>query len=117
MEGVRRMALLTAVSVTTTAADINAAAVTTSDTISQSDIGVNGCFLNIINASGSAITTTIVDPGTTAVGNAGTAVAQTIPAGDDRWIRISPYHVNSAGVATITNSSASSITYKLLRAN
>jgi hypothetical protein len=110
------MALLTPVSVTSAATTIAPLAVTTSDTISGSDIGADGVLLNVINGSGSPINVTLLDPGTTAVGNAGTAVAQAVPASGDRWFRISYVHVNSAtGVATVTYSSATTVTYKLIR--
>jgi hypothetical protein len=109
------MALLTAVSVTSVATTVTPNAVTSSDTISQSDIGTDGALLNIINGSGSSMTVTISDPGLTGVGNAGTPSAQTVGAGADRWFRISPGHVGPAGVATITNSATTTITYKLIR--
>lgn len=110
------MALLTAVSVTSAATTVAPAASSTSDTISTNDIGTNGALLNIINGSGGSINVTVADPNTTAVGNAGTAVAQAVANGADRWFRISPAHVNtSTGVATVTLSSAASVTYKLIR--
>lgn len=110
------MALLTAASVTQQATAVTAAAVTTSDTISASDIGQRGCLLNIINGSGSSITVTLADPGKTPAGNSGSAAAQSVAASADRWFRLSPAHVNPAtGVATVTISSATSVTYKLIR--
>jgi hypothetical protein len=110
------MALLTAVAVTSAATAVTAAASSTSDTISSSDIGNKGCLLNIINGSGGSINVTLSDPNTTAVGNAGTAVAQAVANGADRWFKITPRHVNPAtGLATVTLSSATSVTYKLLR--
>ena len=110
------MALLTAVSVTTTATTVAGAAVALTDTVSASDIGVNGALLNIINGSGGGITTTIVDPGATPVGSAPTAVAQSVGAGADRWFRLSPGHVNPAtNVATVLNSAITTVTYKLIR--
>lgn len=110
------MALLTAVSVTSAATTVSAAAAATSNTISASDIGNKGCLLNIINGAGAPINVTLEDPGTTAVGNAGTEVAQAVANGADRWFKITPKHVDPAtGVATVTLSSATTITYKLLR--
>ncbi|WBB73233.1 hypothetical protein O7602_26695 [Micromonospora sp. WMMD1128] len=89
---------------------------TTSDTVSGSDIGQNGALLQVLNGAGSPVNVTLVDPNLTAVGNAGTAVAQAVPNGSDRWFRLSPAHVNpSTGVATVTLSSATSVTYKLIR--
>ncbi len=110
------MALLTAVSVLSTATTVTAASMTTSDTIAQADIGVNGALLNVINGGGSPVNVTLSDPNTTALGNAGTTSAQAVANGADRWFRISPAHVNgTTGVATVTLSSATSVTYKLVR--
>lgn len=111
------MALLTATSVTAAATNVPAAAFsTTSDTVSASDIGPNGALINVINGSASSINVTLADPGFTGVGNAGTAVAQPVAAGADRWFRLSPGHVNpSTQVATVGLSSATTVTYKLIR--
>lgn len=110
------MALLTAVSVTTAATTVAPNAMTTADTVQQSDIGVGGALINVINASGGSVNFTIVDPGFSPVSNPGTATAQAVPAGADRWFRISPNHVNpSTGVASVTLSLATSVTYKLIR--
>ena len=110
------MALLTATSVTSTATTVTPAAVSSSDTIAASDIGTNGALLNVINGSGGSINVTIADPGTTAVGNAGTTSAQPVANGADRWFRLSPGHVNPAtGLATVAFSGTTSVTYKLIR--
>lgn len=110
------MALLTAVSVTSTATTVTGAAVSASDTIAAADIGVNGALLNVNNGSGGSINVTLLDPGTTGVGNAGTTVPQAVANGADRWFRITPAHVNPAtGVATVTYSGTTTVTYKLIR--
>lgn len=110
------MALLTAVSVGTAKTTVTAAAVSSSDTISQSDIGLNGALLQVINGSGGSINVTIADPGVTAIGNAGTTSPQAVGAGTDGWFLIAPGHVNpSTGVATVAFSGTTSVTYKLLR--
>jgi hypothetical protein len=110
------MALLTAVSVTSTATTVTAAAMSTADTIAAADIGVNGALINVINGSGGSVNFTILDPGFSPVSNAGTATPQAVGAGADRWFRLSPGHINlSAGVANVTLSSATTITYKLIR--
>ncbi|GAA2696529.1 hypothetical protein [Actinoplanes palleronii] len=112
----RRMALLTAVSVTSTATTVAGAAMSTADTIAAADIGVNGALINVINGAGAPVNFTILDPGTTTVGNAGTTSAQAVTNGTDRWFRLSPGHVNPAtGFANVTLSSATSVTYKLIR--
>lgn len=111
------MAQLTAVSVTSAATTVTATAVSASDTIAQADIGTNGALLNVINGSGGSINVTLSDPGSTALGNAGTTTPQAVGAGVDRWFRISPGHVNPAtGFATVTYSGTTSVTYKLVRA-
>ena len=95
---------------------VAAAAAGTSNTIAAADIGINGALLNIINGAGAPITVTISDPNLTAVGNAGTTAAQSVANATDRWFRLSPGHVDpAAGVATVTLSSATTITYKLVR--
>lgn len=110
------MALLTAVSVTSTATAVAGAAMSTADTISASDIGVNGALINVINGAGAPVTFTILDPGFSPVSNAGTAAGQSVTNATDRWFRLSPGHVNPAtGVANVTLSSATTITYKLIR--
>lgn len=112
------MALITATTVLTTATTVAAAAAATSNTIASSDIGDKGVFINIINGSGGSINVTLEDPTTTAVGNAGTEVAQAVGAGADRWFKVTPKHVDPAtGLATVTLSSATTITYKLIRAS
>lgn len=110
------MALLTAVSVVSAATPVAGAAVSASDTIAAADIGVNGALLNVINGSGGSINVTLADPGFSDVGNAGAAVPQAVAAGADRWFRLSPFHVNPAtGVATVTYSGTTTVTYKLVR--
>jgi len=110
------MALLTAVSVLQTATTVTGAAVSASDTIAAADVGVNGCLLNVNNGSGGSINVTLLDPGTTDVGNAGTTTPQAVANGTDRWFRITPLHVNPAtGDATVTYSGTTTVTYKLIR--
>jgi hypothetical protein len=110
------MALLTAVSVTTAATTITALSAGTSNQIAASDIGNNGALINIINGSGASINVTLEDPGFSPVGNQGLEVPQAVAAGADRWFRVSSAFVDSSGTATVTLSSATTVTYKLLRA-
>jgi len=112
------MALITVASVPgQTAVAVAGAAVASSDTIAAADIGTSGVLLNVINGSGSSINVTISDPGTTAVGNAGTTSAQAVANGADRWFRILPGHVNpSTNVATVSYSATTSVTYKAIKA-
>ncbi|GIE35897.1 hypothetical protein Ait01nite_089420 [Actinoplanes italicus] len=93
------------------------AAVTASDTISVNDIGDRGVLLQVINGGGSPINVTISDPNSTAVGNPGTTTPQAVANGTDGWFRVLPNHVNqTTGVATITYSGITSVTYKAIRA-
>lgn len=92
-------------------------AVSASDTVAASDIGTTGVLVNVINGGGGSINVTISDPGTTTVGNAGTTTPQAVANGTDGWFRILPGHVNaSTGVATITYSGTTSVTYKAIKA-
>lgn len=109
------MALLTATSVGITATTVTGAAVSASDTIAAADIGTNGALLNVINGSGGSINVVLVDPGATPVGNTTTAPNQAVANGADRWFLVTQGHVNSTGVATVTFSNTTSVTYKLLR--
>jgi hypothetical protein len=100
-----------------TAVNVTGTAVTSSDTLTASDIGYNGVLLQVINGSGSSINVTISDPGKTAVGNVGTTTPQAVAAGTDRWFRILPAHVDPiAGTATVAYSSITTVTYKAMRA-
>lgn len=96
---------------------VAAAAVSSSDTLTASDIGSNGVLLQVINGGGGSINVTIADPGTTAAGNVGTTSAQAVTNGTDGWFRILPAHVNPVtGVATVNYSGTTSVTYKAIRA-
>jgi hypothetical protein len=96
---------------------ISGTAVSASDTIAASDIGSSGVLLQVINAGGGSINVTISDPGTTAVGNAGTTSAQAVANSTDGWFRILPGHVNPAtGLATVAYSGTTSVTYKAIKA-
>ena len=110
------MALLTAVQILSTATTVTPVAVTTSDIIAQTDIPATGAFLRVINGGGSSITTTLVDPNPTPAGNTATAPGQTVPAASERTFRIRPEHVNpNTGYATVTHSSATSVTCTLVK--
>jgi hypothetical protein len=111
------MALLTATSVpnnvkvTVTAASVGSAPIT----IAAADIGPYGALVNIINNSGGAMTVTVEDPSTTALGNTPAEPAQSIANTADAWFRVMPSNVDSTGVATLTLSTTTSVTYKLIR--
>jgi hypothetical protein len=112
------MALITVTSVPgQSKVTVAGAAVALTDTIAAADIGTNGVLLQVINGAGAPITVTISDPNTTAVGNVGTTTAQSVANATDGWFRILPGHVNPAtGVATVTYSSITTITYKAFKA-
>lgn len=99
-----------------TATSVTAAPMSTSDTIAAADIPASGALLNVINASGAPIQVKIVDPNTTPAGNTATAPDQPVAAAGDRWFKVKPEHVNpNTGLATVTLSSATSVTYKLIK--
>lgn len=92
-------------------------AVASSDTLTQSDVGTNGVLLQVINGGGAPINVTISDPNTTAVGNVGTTTAQAVANATDGWFRILPAHVNLVtGLATVSYSGITTVTYKAFRA-
>lgn len=112
------MALITVSSVPgQTKVTVAGTAVAASDTVAAQDIGINGVLINVINGGGSPINVTISDPNTTIVGNVGTTTPQAVANATDGWFRILPGHVNpSTGVATITYSGTTTVTYKAFRA-
>lgn len=85
-----------------------------SDTIPEAQFGPNGCILRIIT-TGTASNITVADPGVTPAGNAGSAPAQAAPATGVRWLPISRKSINGSGVATVTSSSQTGLTYELYR--
>lgn len=92
-------------------------AVTSSDTLTAGQVGSNGVLLNVINGGGSPINVTIVDPGKSAAGNAATAAVQAVANATDGWFRVTPAHVDPvSGVATVTYSGTTTVTYKAIPA-
>lgn len=110
------MALLTAQSIVAAGTTPSAITPSASDTISVNDIGTRGCALRVIT-TGTATNVTVTDPGTTALGNAGSASAVACPSTGTRMILISPAAVNAAtGLATVTFSGAlTGVTAELYR--
>lgn len=108
------MALLTATRPTAAGVVYTAAAVSASDTIAAADL-VNGAFLIVINGGGSPDTVTVADPGFSPAGNAGTALTNSVTNATTEVMTISPASVNpSTGLATITHSFITSVTYVLI---
>lgn len=85
-----------------------------SDDIAEASFGPTGLLARIIT-TGTATDVAVQDPGSTPSGNAGTVVAQTMPATGVREIFIPKAAVSSTtGLATITFSGArTGVTYEL----
>lgn len=116
------MGALSAVAPTNAGTTVTGAAVAASDTIAAELLGSRGALLEIINAGGSADNITITDYGTTPAGNplASNALSGlSVPATTgDKVFFIAPTCANPAtGLATITHSFTTSVTYKLYRLN
>lgn len=91
------------------------AAVSASDTISQSQLGANGAWLIIINGGGSSDTVTITDSGLTAAGTAAAAYTNAVANGTSEIMYLSPKLIDpNVGTLTITHSFTTSVTYVLL---
>lgn len=88
-------------------------AVSASDTF-QADPG--GLILEVINGGASPDTVTVVDPGATPAGSAGTSPTQAVAAATRREFRIGSAFANSSGVVTVTHSFTTSVTCNLKRA-
>lgn len=111
------MAALTSQSIVPGAAGTTPAPITAtaSDTILASQFGPNGCVLRIITA-GTINTVTVQDPNLTAQGNAGTPTGTVMPATGARMIPIPLSAISqSSGLATITASPVTALTYELYR--
>lgn len=76
-----------------------------SDTIPGSTAGPNGWFLRVIT-TGTATNVAILDPGFSAISNAGTVVPVAAPATGIRMILVPRGAIDSTGVATVTFSGA-----------
>jgi hypothetical protein len=87
-----------------------------SDTIAVGSFGPRGVIARIIT-TGTATNVTVVDPGTTDLGNAGTSAALAAPATGVRMLLIPRAAINpSTGVATLQFSGAlTGVTYELYR--
>lgn len=111
------MALRTAQSVVTTGTTPSAFTPSASDTVASSDFGTEGVVLRVIT-TGTSTNVTVLDPGFSPLGNAGTALVVAAPATGVRMILIPNGAVSSAtGVATVTFSGAlTGVTCELYRA-
>jgi hypothetical protein len=97
---------------------VTAASVGTAPTqIAAADIGDRGVLVNIINNSGGSMTVTVEDPTFTFLSNAPTEPAQAIANTTDGWFRVLPANIDpTTNVATLTLSTVTSVTYKMIRA-
>lgn len=110
------MALLTAITPVAAGSAWSPAAVSASDTIAAADLGSRGAYLVVINGGGSPDTVTVADPGFSPSSNAGTALTNSVTNGTTEVMFIPASAVNPAtGVATVTHSFTTSVTYVLLR--
>lgn len=87
-----------------------------SDTIAEAQFGSNGVILRVIT-TGTATNVSVTDPGTTALGNAGTSASLAAPATGSRMLHIPRSAVSASTlVATVTFSGAlTGVTYELYR--
>lgn len=83
-----------------------------SDTIAAGSFGAQGVAMRVIT-TGTASNISVVDPTTTGLGNAGTLVPLAAPATGVRMLFVPRAAINSSGVATITSSSQTGLTYEL----
>jgi hypothetical protein len=84
-----------------------------SDTIAAGSFGSQGVAVRAITP-GTASNISVLDPTTTGLGNAGTLVPLAAPATGSRMLLVPRAAINPAtGVATITSSSQTGLTYEL----
>lgn len=89
---------------------------TVSDTIAAIDIIPTGGAVMRIITTGTLTNVSVLDPNLTTQGNAGTVVPLACPATGVRYLLVPPTAVNPAtGVATVTFSSITGVTYDLLK--
>jgi hypothetical protein len=93
------------------------AAVSASDTISQSQLGTAGCWLVIINGGGSPDTVGRSDAGFTPAAGSAAAFTNSVTNGTSEVMFIPAKAADlSTGLVTITHSFTTSVTYVLLPA-
>lgn len=108
------MAALTAIVPTSAGVASTGAAVSASDTISNSFTGTRGAFLEIINGGASPDTVAISDSGATDAGGSSAGSGGSVTNGTSKIFYISPYAFNpSSGNVTVTHTFTTTVTYKL----
>lgn len=110
------MAAVSTQSIVRTGTTPSAITPSASDTIASSQFGPNGVAMRVIT-TGTATNVSVLDPGLTAIGNAGTVVVVAAPSTGVRMILISLAAIDPAtGNATVTFSGAlTGVTYELYR--
>lgn len=109
------MAALTSQSIVRTGTTPSAITPAASDTIAAGQFGPNGLAMRVIT-TGTASNISVLDPGLTPSGNAGTVVALAAPSTGVRMMLIPLAAIDSAtGNATVTSSSQTGLTYELYR--
>lgn len=94
------MALQTPQSVVTTGTTPTAFSPNASDTIPGPTAGPNGWFLRVIT-TGTATNVSVLDPGSSAIGNPGTVTPTAAPATGVRMILIPRGAIDASGVVTV----------------
>jgi hypothetical protein len=110
------MAALAATLPTNTGTADPGVGVAASDTIAQAVMGSRGCYLQILNGSGTVDNITISDAGATPSGNplTGGTIAGSVGATSNKVFVIANGSVNpSTQLVTITHSQTTTVTYKL----
>lgn len=110
------MAAVSSQSIVRTGTTPSAITPSASDTIASGQFGSNGAFLRVIT-TGTATNVSVLDPGLTPSGNAGTVAAVAAPSTGVRMIFIPLSAIDSTtGNATVTFSGAlTGVTYELYR--
>lgn len=89
-------------------------AVSASDTVTQTQLGSRGCFLEVLNGGASPDTVTITDSGFTPAGNAAAVYTVAVTNATNKIIYLDPSLANvTTGLLTIAHSFITSVTYKL----
>lgn len=110
------MAALTTWTPSVTATTTAPTAVSASDTIAESQFGPIGVEARVVNGGASSDTVTVVDPGSTPLGNAGTSKTYAVGNGTFAKFLIPRAAINSStGVATVTHSYTTTVTIELTR--
>lgn len=110
------MAALTSSSITLAGVLVSAGSVAASDTIAESQFGANGVILRVINGGASPDTVTVDDPNLTSMGSAATDPTVSVANATAKMILIPRSAIAAAtGVATVSHSYTTSVTYELYR--